>query len=123
MGLARILDQMDLVGSGQVEEGLHLCGLPIEVDRNDGSSFWGYRGSSCRGVEGEGRGVDIRQDRLSSDALVLHGLPETVKKFSILPEDFTVDSGELTPSLKVKRRIIQKRYEGLIDAFYEEKFE
>ncbi|MDP7033836.1 MAG: AMP-dependent synthetase/ligase [Planctomycetota bacterium] len=48
---------------------------------------------------------------------------ETVKKFSILPEDFTVDSGELTPSLKVKRRIIQKRYEGLIDAFYEEKFE
>ena len=37
------------------------------MDRNDGSSFWGYRGSSCRGVEGEGRGVDIRQDRLSSD--------------------------------------------------------
>ena len=47
---------------------------------------------------------------------------ETVKKFKVLPEDFTVESGELTPSLKVKRRVIQKRYEDTIDAFYSEKF-
>jgi len=47
---------------------------------------------------------------------------ESLKKFEVLPEDFTVDSGELTPSLKVKRRVIQKRYEGLIDGFYSEKF-
>jgi hypothetical protein len=67
VGLARVLDQMDLVGSGQVEKGFHLRGLSIEVDRNDGSSFWGHSGSGCRRVEGKGRGVDIRQDRLSSD--------------------------------------------------------
>ena len=48
---------------------------------------------------------------------------ETVKKFAVLPTDFTVDSEELTPSLKVKRRVIQKRYEELIDGFYAEKFE
>ena len=47
---------------------------------------------------------------------------ESLKKFEVLPEDFTVDSGELTPSLKVKRRVIQERYEGLIDGFYSEKF-
>jgi len=47
---------------------------------------------------------------------------ETLKKFEVLPEDFTVDSGELTPSLKVKRRVIQKRYEQIIDGFYSEKF-
>ena len=47
---------------------------------------------------------------------------ETLKKFEVLPEDFSVESGELTPSLKVKRRVIQKRYEGLIDGFYGEKF-
>ncbi len=47
---------------------------------------------------------------------------ETLKTFAILPEDFTVDSGELTPSLKVKRRVIQKRYEAIIDGFYSEKF-
>ena len=47
---------------------------------------------------------------------------ETVKKFVILPEDFTVESGELTPSLKVKRRVIQRTHEALIDSFYSEKF-
>jgi len=47
---------------------------------------------------------------------------ETLKTFQILPEDFTVESGELTPSLKVKRRVIQKRYEAIIDGFYSEKF-
>jgi long-chain acyl-CoA synthetase len=47
---------------------------------------------------------------------------ESIKKFQILPEDFTIESGELTPSLKVKRRVIQKKYETLIDDFYSEKF-
>ena len=47
---------------------------------------------------------------------------ETIKKFQVLPEDFTIESDELTPSLKVKRRVIQRRYETLIDSFYSEKF-
>jgi len=47
---------------------------------------------------------------------------ETLKKFVVLPEDFTVESGELTPSLKVKRRVIQRTHEALIDSFYGEKF-
>jgi len=47
---------------------------------------------------------------------------ESIKKFEILPEDFTIESGELTPSLKVKRRVIQKKYETVIDDFYSEKF-
>lgn len=47
---------------------------------------------------------------------------ETIKKFTVLPKDFTVEDDELTPTLKVKRRIIQKKYEDLIDAFYAEKF-
>ncbi len=48
---------------------------------------------------------------------------ETVKKFRILPRDFTIEDGELTPTLKVKRRIVQKKHEGLIDSMYDEKFE
>jgi long-chain acyl-CoA synthetase len=48
---------------------------------------------------------------------------ETLKKFTILPRDFTIEDGELTPTLKVKRRSVQKQYEGLIDSMYDEKFE
>lgn len=44
---------------------------------------------------------------------------ETVKRFAILGKDFTVASGELTPTGKVKRNIIAKRYADIIDKLYE----
>jgi long-chain acyl-CoA synthetase len=43
---------------------------------------------------------------------------ETPKKVTLLPEDFSVDRGELTPTLKVKRRVIDDHYKHLIDAVY-----
>ncbi len=43
---------------------------------------------------------------------------ETVKQFAILPMDLTVDAGELTPSLKVKRKVVEKKYAGLLDKMY-----
>lgn len=44
---------------------------------------------------------------------------ETVKQFSILPADLTVEEGELTPSLKVKRKVVEKKYAPLLDKMYE----
>ncbi len=43
---------------------------------------------------------------------------ETIKNFAILDKDFTVDSGELTPSLKVKRKFVEERYKSVIEAMY-----
>ncbi|MCA9539051.1 MAG: long-chain fatty acid--CoA ligase [Myxococcales bacterium] len=43
---------------------------------------------------------------------------ETIKKFALLPADFTVETGELTPSLKVKRKEVEKKYAHLLDGFY-----
>jgi len=43
---------------------------------------------------------------------------EQVKKFSILGSDFTVDGGELTPSLKMKRKVVQDKFAKDLDAFY-----
>ncbi len=43
---------------------------------------------------------------------------ETIKNFAILPNDFTVENGELTPSLKVKRKLLDKKYESQIKALY-----
>lgn len=43
---------------------------------------------------------------------------ESIKKFSILPDDFTVESGELTPSLKVKRKFCDQKYKKIIDELY-----
>jgi long-chain acyl-CoA synthetase len=43
---------------------------------------------------------------------------ETIKKFEILDHDLTVESGELTPSMKVKRGVVEDNYSGTIDKMY-----
>jgi long-chain acyl-CoA synthetase len=44
---------------------------------------------------------------------------ETVKKFTILPRDLTVETGELTPSLKIKRRAVETNFSSDIEKMYE----
>lgn len=43
---------------------------------------------------------------------------ETVKKFSLLENPLTIDSGELTPTMKVKRNVVRDKYQDRIDAMY-----
>ncbi|MEZ0578946.1 long-chain fatty acid--CoA ligase [Nocardioides sp. MH1] len=43
---------------------------------------------------------------------------ETIKKWELLDHDLTIESGELTPSLKVKRAIVESNNKDLIDSFY-----
>lgn len=43
---------------------------------------------------------------------------EQVKKFVLLPHEWTVDSGELTPTLKLKRKVIMEKYRGEIEGVY-----
>jgi len=45
---------------------------------------------------------------------------ETVKKFVLLKEPFTIKDGELTPTHKIKRPVIQERYEDEIESMYDE---
>jgi long-chain acyl-CoA synthetase len=45
---------------------------------------------------------------------------ETPKKVALLEHDFSIERGELTPTLKVKRRVIDKTYRDVIDRLYQE---
>ncbi|HEV1998135.1 MAG TPA: long-chain fatty acid--CoA ligase [Candidatus Dormibacteraeota bacterium] len=56
------------------------------------------------------RGVDAINQNLSS--------VERIKKFTILPADLSVDGGELTPTLKVKRKVVNEKYAKQIEAIY-----
>ena len=44
---------------------------------------------------------------------------QTIKKIQILPTTFSVDGGELTPTLKVKRNVVNEKYAKEIAKFYE----
>jgi len=43
---------------------------------------------------------------------------QTIKRFAVLPVPLTIETGELTPTLKLKRRVIVERYADVIDELY-----
>jgi long-chain acyl-CoA synthetase len=45
---------------------------------------------------------------------------EKIKKIAILPRDFDLEAGELTPTLKVRRKIVEEKYKPIIDKIYQE---
>jgi long-chain acyl-CoA synthetase len=45
---------------------------------------------------------------------------ETIKKFEILGGELTVEEGEVTPSLKIRRKIVEKKYEAVLNSLYED---
>lgn len=45
---------------------------------------------------------------------------ESIKKFEILPNDFSQETGEMTPTLKVKRKFVNQKYKAVFDGMYDE---
>jgi long-chain acyl-CoA synthetase len=44
---------------------------------------------------------------------------ERIKRLALLPRDFSIETGELTPKLSVKRRVVEEKYKALIDRIYD----
>jgi long-chain acyl-CoA synthetase len=61
-------------------------------------------------VERVGRTVEEKNTQLQSYA--------RIKRFTVLPIDFTLEGGELTPTLKVKRKVVSQKYQDAIEELY-----
>jgi long-chain acyl-CoA synthetase len=61
-------------------------------------------------TERVGRTVEEKNTQLQSYA--------KIKRFTVLPNDFTLDGGELTPTLKVKRKVVSQKYKDAIEELY-----
>ncbi|WP_240475281.1 AMP-dependent synthetase/ligase [Vulgatibacter incomptus] len=97
----------------------------ITVQDEYGRKLLASRGITVSSYEELSRRPEIRMEVEAAVARLNATLPsyETIKKFAIAPRDFTVETGELTPSLKVKRKVTTEHYRAVLDALYEEKFD
>jgi long-chain acyl-CoA synthetase len=43
-----------------------------------------------------------------------------IKRFALIPSELTVATGEMTPTIKVKRRVVEQRWRAVIDTLHEE---
>src|SRR5690606_39754942 len=88
------------------------------------------RAAAAKWLEGQGQPAD---EPLHEHPLVLSELSqwveksgqqfarvEQVRKFKLLPRSLSADHGELTPTLKLKRKVIEKQWGPLIESMYTE---
>jgi long-chain acyl-CoA synthetase len=61
--------------------------------------------------------IKLVQNEVVSLTRDLHDY-ERIRRIALLPDEFTIDKGELTPTLKVKRRVIDQKFGDLIDELY-----
>ncbi|RJO71524.1 MAG: long-chain fatty acid--CoA ligase [Myxococcales bacterium] len=62
--------------------------------------------------------VRLVEERIQLKNRELAG-PETIKKFRIVPHKFSVETGELTSTMKLRRRFIDQKFRDILDSFYE----
>jgi len=98
----------------------NFCSALVTLDE-EGIQSWaaehGLGGKSIKDIAKDEQVVAMVQaavDNLNKDLASY----ETIKKFAILPEDFTVENGLLTASLKVKRKVVETKYKDVLDGFY-----
>lgn len=63
--------------------------------------------------------VDLFERQIAAHTPGL-GQYETVKKVALLEHELTINGGEMTPTLKIKRRVVDEKYRSIIDEMYEQ---
>ena len=63
--------------------------------------------------------VQFYHDRIEQNQKELAGF-EKVKKFKLMAKQFTQEDGEMTPTMKLKRKVINEKYQSVIDSMYGE---
>ena len=114
---SRFVNQVVLVGNGRK--------FPAALVVPDWEQIDSY--AKLKGIESTSRAelckhpriIDLFQRQISGLTTELAQY-ERVKKVGLLENELTIDGGELTPTLKVKRRVVDEKYRAAIDALYAE---
>jgi long-chain acyl-CoA synthetase len=98
-----------------IADGRHFCSAVFAIDTEMLAHFAGREG-----IPSDPRHARVRAALQALVDEVNAGLAsfEQIKKFCVAPQPFSVDGGELTASLKVKRRVVLEKYGALVEAMY-----
>jgi long-chain acyl-CoA synthetase len=79
----------------------------------------GIKASSREELIADPRVIDLYTQTITrlTPQLARH---ETIKRVALLPRELTIEAGEMTPTLKIKRRIVEERFREVIDSLYAE---
>ncbi|WP_242128474.1 AMP-dependent synthetase/ligase [Sphingobium sp. Sx8-8] len=94
----------------------HLVGLLVP-DAEWTREWAEAQGRAVNGIEGDGAyqaALRAAVDRVNDELSVI----ERVRRFILADEPFTIDNGEMTPSMKIRRHVIRARYQDRLDALY-----
>jgi len=86
----------------------------------DALSRWAYEHGKVAGYEALVADADLRAetDRIVAEVNSHRSRVENIRKYRILAHEFTIAAGEMTPTLKVKRNVVNDTYRDLIDEMY-----
>ncbi len=101
-------------------EGRNYATALVTIDLDSAKTWADGKGLSSHDMEALVTGPDVRVE-IEVAITELNGRLnrwETIKDFRILSRDLTVEDGELTPSLKIKRRVVTDRYIEVLNSMY-----
>ncbi len=121
--LESYLKQIDGVGQAVVvgDRQPYLCAL-LTLDPEGIDDLCKRVGIDNSGLESVSVNIEVRdyvEGQVEAVCNARVAQYQTIKKFEILPMEFTVESGELTPTMKLKRNVVNDKYAAQIAAFYE----
>jgi long-chain acyl-CoA synthetase len=103
-------------------EGRPYCTALVALDAEAIGGWAGEQGTADRSIAELAADEQVRAMIAGYVEEANRRLPrwETIKRFTILPRELTVEGGDLTPSLKLKRRVVAAKHRDLLEALYDE---
>jgi long-chain acyl-CoA synthetase len=91
----------------------------VTLDADGAKRFASANDLSIEGLHGASALVAAIQAHLDDSVNPQFARVEYVRKFTVLPEEFSIEKGELTPTMKVKRNKVNENYAEIIERMYE----
>jgi long-chain acyl-CoA synthetase len=114
---SRFVGQVVLVGNGR-----KFPAALIVPDWQELRAYAQYKGIDARSQEElcrDERVLDLMRRQVETQCAELSHF-ERIKRIALLPRELTIEGGELTPTLKVKRRVVDEKYRDVIERIYRE---